>query len=96
MRSSSSTRRGKIIDLSLRARKPVTWASPARGMTRLEGDECIDYEKRAVESAIKLVKRLKCKRLSELIPPPSATDLAISDKANTTPPRDRRHQPLDW
>jgi len=49
----------KIIDLSLEFGKPVTLGISGPGMTRLEANERIDYAKRAVESAIKLVQRLK-------------------------------------
>lgn len=49
----------KIIDLSLEFDKPVALGISGPGMTRLEATERIDYAKRAVESAIKLVKRLK-------------------------------------
>jgi 6,7-dimethyl-8-ribityllumazine synthase len=49
----------KIIDLSLEIGKPVTLGISGPGMTRLEANERIDYAKRAVESAIKLVQRLK-------------------------------------
>lgn len=49
----------KIIDLSLEFDKPVTLGISGPGMTRLEASERIDYAKRAVESAIKLVSRLK-------------------------------------
>lgn len=49
----------KIIDLSLEFDKPVTLGISGPGMTRLEATERIDYAKRAVESAIKLVNRLK-------------------------------------
>jgi 6,7-dimethyl-8-ribityllumazine synthase len=49
----------KIIDLSLEFGKPVTLGISGPGMTRLEAGERIDYAKRAVESAIKLVQRLK-------------------------------------
>ena len=49
----------KIIDLSLEYGKPVTLGISGPGMTRLEANERIDYAKRAVESAIKLVQRLK-------------------------------------
>jgi len=48
----------KIIDLSLEFNKPVTLGISGPGMTRLEASERIDYAKRAVESAIKLVQRL--------------------------------------
>ena len=49
----------QIIDLSLEFGKPVTLGISGPGMTRLEANERIDYAKRAVESAIKLVQRLR-------------------------------------
>jgi len=49
----------KIIDLSLEFGKPVTLGISGPGMTRLEANERIDYARRAVESAVKLVQRLK-------------------------------------
>jgi len=49
----------KIMDLGLEYGKPVTLGISGPGMTRLEAHERIDYAKRAVESAVKLVKRLK-------------------------------------
>jgi 6,7-dimethyl-8-ribityllumazine synthase len=48
----------KIIDLSLEFEKPVTLGISGPGMTRLEASDRVDYGKRAVESAIKLVQRL--------------------------------------
>ncbi len=48
----------KIIDLSLEYGKPVTLGISGPGMTRLEASDRIDYAKRAVESAVKLVQRL--------------------------------------
>ena len=48
----------KIIDLSLEYEKPVSLGISGPGMTRLEATERIDYAKRAVESAVKLVQRL--------------------------------------
>ena len=48
----------KIIDLSLEFEKPVTLGISGPGMTRLEANDRVDYGKRAVESAIKLVQRL--------------------------------------
>jgi len=48
----------KIIDLSLEYNKPVTLGISGPGMSRLEASQRVDYGKRAVESAIKLVKRL--------------------------------------
>jgi 6,7-dimethyl-8-ribityllumazine synthase len=49
----------KIIDLSLEYNKPVTLGISGPGMTRLEAHERIDYARRAVESAVKLVQRLQ-------------------------------------
>jgi 6,7-dimethyl-8-ribityllumazine synthase len=49
----------KIMDLGLEFGKPVTLGVSGPGMTRLEAHERVDYAKRAVESAVKLVKRLK-------------------------------------
>ena len=49
----------KITDLSLEYNKPVTLGISGPGMTRLEATERIDYAKRAVESAVKLVQRLQ-------------------------------------
>lgn len=48
----------KIIDLSLEYNKPVTLGISGPGMTRMEANERIDYAKRAVESAVKMVQRL--------------------------------------
>jgi 6,7-dimethyl-8-ribityllumazine synthase len=49
----------KIMDLSLEYGKPVTLGISGPGMTRLEAHERVDYAKRAVESAVKLVQRLR-------------------------------------
>mgnify|MGYP001036736216 FL=1 len=50
----------KIADLSVQYRKPVSLGVSGPGMTRLQGIERIDeYAKRAVESAVKMVKRAK-------------------------------------
>lgn len=49
----------KIADLSLDYNKPVTLGISGPGMTRLQAEERIEYGKRAVEAAVKLVKRLK-------------------------------------
>ena len=49
----------KIIDLSLEFEKPVTLGISGPGMTRMEATERIEYGKRAVESAVKLVQRLE-------------------------------------
>jgi 6,7-dimethyl-8-ribityllumazine synthase len=48
----------KIMDLALEFGRPVTLGISGPGMTRLEAQERIDYAKRAVESAVKLVQRL--------------------------------------
>jgi 6,7-dimethyl-8-ribityllumazine synthase len=52
----------KIMDLSLEYNKPVTLGVAGPGMTRLEAQERIDYAKRAVEAAVKMVKRLRGSR----------------------------------
>ncbi|MBN1761874.1 MAG: 6,7-dimethyl-8-ribityllumazine synthase [Methanomicrobia archaeon] len=49
----------KIMDLSLEYDKPVTLGVAGPGMTRLEAQERVDYAKRAVEAAVKMVKRLR-------------------------------------
>ena len=49
----------KIADLSLEYNKPVTLGISGPGMTRLQAEVRIDYGKKAVESAVKMVKRLK-------------------------------------
>ncbi|MCS3901920.1 6,7-dimethyl-8-ribityllumazine synthase [Methanococcus voltae] len=48
----------KITDLSLDYNKPVALGISGPGMTRLQAEERIDYGKRAVESAVKMVRRL--------------------------------------
>ena len=48
----------KIMDLSLEFNKPVTLGIPGPGMTRMAAHERVDYAKRAVEAAVKLVRRL--------------------------------------
>jgi 6,7-dimethyl-8-ribityllumazine synthase len=48
----------KIIDLSLEYDKPVTLGIAGPGMTRMEAHQRVDYAKRAVEAAVKLVQRL--------------------------------------
>jgi 6,7-dimethyl-8-ribityllumazine synthase len=48
----------KILDLSLEFNKPVTLGISGPGMTRMEASERIDYARRAVESAVKMVRRL--------------------------------------
>ena len=49
----------KIADLALQYDKPVTLGISGPGMTRLQAQERVDYGKRAVEAAVKMVKRLK-------------------------------------
>ncbi len=49
----------KITDLSLEYDKPVTLGISGPGMTRLEAHQRVEYGKRAVEAAVKLVKRLQ-------------------------------------
>ncbi|HJH32519.1 MAG TPA: 6,7-dimethyl-8-ribityllumazine synthase [Methanosarcinaceae archaeon] len=48
----------KIMDLSLEFGKPVTLGISGPGMTRMEAHQRVDYAKRAVEAAVKLVQRL--------------------------------------
>ena len=48
----------KITDLSLEYNKPVTLGISGPGMTRLEAHKRVEYGRRAVEAAVKLVKRL--------------------------------------
>lgn len=48
----------KIMDLALDYEKPVTLGISGPGMTRMEAMDRIDYAKRAVEAAVKLVQRL--------------------------------------
>jgi 6,7-dimethyl-8-ribityllumazine synthase len=49
----------KIMDIALEYDKPVSLGIPGPGMTRIEAQERVDYAKRAVESAVKMVKRLR-------------------------------------
>ncbi len=49
----------KILDLSLEYGKPVTLGISGPGMGRIAATERVDYAKRAVEAAVKLVKRLR-------------------------------------
>ncbi len=49
----------KIMDLSLEYEKPVTLGISGPGMGRLAAHQRIDYAKRAVEAAVKLVRRLR-------------------------------------
>ncbi|MDD2666072.1 MAG: 6,7-dimethyl-8-ribityllumazine synthase [Methanocellales archaeon] len=49
----------KILDISVDFDKPVALGISGPGMTRLEAHERIDYAKRAVESAVKMIKRMR-------------------------------------
>ncbi len=49
----------KIMDLSIEYGKPVTLGISGPGMGRIAAQERVDYAKRAVEAAVKLVRRLK-------------------------------------
>ena len=49
----------KIMDLSLEYGKPVTLGISGPGMGRIAAHQRVDYAKRAVEAAVKLVKRLR-------------------------------------
>jgi 6,7-dimethyl-8-ribityllumazine synthase len=49
----------KIMDLSLEYNKPVTLGISGPGMGRIAAQKRIDYAKRGIEAAVKLVKRLK-------------------------------------
>ncbi len=49
----------KIMDLSLEFNKPVTLGISGPGMGRIAAQERVDYAKRAVEAAVKMVRRLR-------------------------------------
>jgi 6,7-dimethyl-8-ribityllumazine synthase len=49
----------KIMDLSIEYGKPVTLGISGPGMGRIAAHERVDYARRAVEAAVKLVRRLK-------------------------------------
>lgn len=48
----------KIADLALDNNKPVSLGISGPGMSRLDAHKRVDYAKRAVESAVKMVKKL--------------------------------------
>ncbi|MCG7841005.1 MAG: 6,7-dimethyl-8-ribityllumazine synthase, partial [Methanomassiliicoccales archaeon] len=48
----------KITDLSLEFMKPVSLGITGPGMTRLQAEDRIDNAKNAVESVVKMLKRL--------------------------------------
>ena len=49
----------KITDLALEYGKPVTLGISGPGMSRLDAHERVEYAKRAVEAAVKMIKMLK-------------------------------------
>ncbi len=49
----------KIMDLSIEYGKPVTLGIAGPGLTQIGALERVDYAKRAVEAAVKMVKRLR-------------------------------------
>ncbi len=49
----------KITDLSLEYNKPVSLGIAGPGMTRMEAHQRVDYGKKSVEAAVKLVQRLQ-------------------------------------
>lgn len=48
----------KMTDLSLEYGKPVTLGISGPGMTRMQAMDRMDYAKRAVEAAVKLIQRV--------------------------------------
>ncbi len=48
----------KIADLALEYGKPVTLGISGPGMSRLDASERVEYAKRAVEAAVKMIKML--------------------------------------
>lgn len=49
----------KIADLALEYGKPVTLGISGPGMSRLDAFERVEYAKRAVEAAVKMIRMLK-------------------------------------
>jgi 6,7-dimethyl-8-ribityllumazine synthase len=49
----------KLLDLSLEHNKPVTLGITGPKMSRPDAHKRVDYAKRAVEAAVKLIKRLE-------------------------------------
>ncbi|MCE8423923.1 MAG: 6,7-dimethyl-8-ribityllumazine synthase [Candidatus Methanoperedens sp.] len=49
----------KMADLALENNKPVTLGISGPGMSRLDAHERVDYAKRAVEAAVKMVRMLR-------------------------------------
>ena len=48
----------KLMDLSLECNKPVTLGITGPKMSRADAQKRVDYSKRAVEAAVKLLQRL--------------------------------------
>jgi len=48
----------KIMDIALESGKPVTLGISGPRMTRMEAHQRVDYAKRAVEAAVKMVDRI--------------------------------------
>ncbi len=49
----------KIADLALEYNKPVSLGVSGPGLTRLQAHERVEYAKRAVESVVKMVQRMR-------------------------------------
>ncbi len=49
----------KMADIAVEHEKPVALGISGPGMSRLQAHERVDYAKRAVESAVKMVRRLR-------------------------------------
>lgn len=49
----------KMADISVEHEKPVSLGISGPGMSRLQAHERVEYAKRAVESAVKMVRRLR-------------------------------------
>ncbi|MCP8304109.1 MAG: 6,7-dimethyl-8-ribityllumazine synthase [archaeon] len=65
----------KITDLSIQYRKPVSLGVSGPGMTRIQGMERIDeYAKRAVEAAVKMVRRMRMLEEMEVTQYPAMVD----------------------
>lgn len=49
----------KMADIAVETEKPVSLGISGPGMSRLQAHERVEYAKRAVESAVKMVRRLR-------------------------------------
>ncbi|NJD78633.1 MAG: 6,7-dimethyl-8-ribityllumazine synthase, partial [Candidatus Methanoperedens sp.] len=49
----------KIADLALEYNKPVSLGISGPGMSRLDAHERVEYAKRAVEAAVKMIKVIR-------------------------------------